>query len=558
VLTVGETIIYEYQFCDVMAKSNKDPILAARRLRTEQYAGGILAVANHLANFCDHVGLVSMLGEIDSHEDFVASALNRRIHTHWLRKADAPTIVKRRFLQEYLAVKLFELYEMKNEWLTAEEDERLCNTLEELLPQYDVVVVADYGHGFITDRAVSVLCDKAKFLAVNAQTNEGNRGFNLISKYPRADYVSIDEPEARLETRRPDADPRELIRIITTRMDCSRMMVTRGKKGCLLYDKETGFVEVPAFSVQLVDRMGAGDAVLALTAPCVALGLTQEQVGFIGNVVGAEACAILGKDLLGRLTLTPAGDFPLLVKFLDSRQNLSVQVHPSEPYAAEHPEAHLKSEAWYIVEAEPGSVIYKGIHEGVTPAQFRAAIEANTREAVEPLMIAVPARVGDCHYLPSGTCHALGKGILVAEVQTPSDTTFRVFDWGRQGRELHIGQAMQCIHFGPPDVAQYEKRTHVAGIFTAVSCLVSCEFFRIEKVRMSEAYQQEIPYDQPTVWIVLKGKGRIELKNADPVPFTRGETLLLAANMDDAKVILDEDTIWLEVTFPQTRNQLLA
>lgn len=261
---------------------------------------------------------------------------------------------------------------------------------------------------------------------------------------------------------------------------------------------------------------------------------------------------------LGRLKRTADGDFPLLVKFLNSRENLSVQVHPSEAYAAEHDDAHLKSEAWYIVDAEPGSVIYKGVREGVTPEAFRAAIESGDAQKVTDLMIVTPVKPGDCHYLPSGTCHALGAGLLVAEVQTPSDTTFRVFDWGRTDRELHVEQAMQCITFGPPEVGAYEKRTHTAGMFTTVSRLVSCEHFAIEKVRMSEAYEQEIPYDQPAVWMVLEGGGEITLGEGLNTTFTRGETLLLPAGMHDPRVRLDADTVWLEITFPQTQRELFA
>jgi mannose-6-phosphate isomerase len=269
-----------------------------------------------------------------------------------------------------------------------------------------------------------------------------------------------------------------------------------------------------------------------------------------------EAIGLHGERLLGRLQLTPTGDFPLLVKFLDAGDNLSVQVHPSPAYAREHPDAHLKSEAWYIIDAVPGSVIYKGVKEGTTPQQFREAIEQNR---VEELMIAVPVKPGDCHYLPSGTCHALGAGILVAEVQTPSDTTYRVYDWGRTGRELHVEQALACIEFGPARTQQYEKRSHIAGMFTAVSHLVSCEYFRIEKVRMTEGYEQEIPYDQPTIWMVLDGRGWITPGGgAKPVDFQRGDTLLMPASCRDAHVRLDADTVWLEVTFPQAANQQLA
>lgn len=274
-----------------------------------------------------------------------------------------------------------------------------------------------------------------------------------------------------------------------------------------------------------------------------------------------QAISVWGKRLLGRLPLTDSGGFPLLVKYLDSRQDLSVQVHPSEDYARAHPKAHLKSEAWYILDADAGAAIYKGVREGVTAEQFRAAIATGTREAVEAMLIRVPVKKGDCHYLPSGTCHALGAGILVAEVQTPSDTTFRVYDWGRPaeiGRELHVAPAMQCIHWGPPDVARQERRTHLAGMFTAVSCLVMCEHFRIEKVRMTEGYEQEVPYDQPAVWMVLEGNGQITTADAPAVDFARGDTLLMPAKMNDPRVKLNENTVWLEISFPRATSMQLA
>lgn len=278
-----------------------------------------------------------------------------------------------------------------------------------------------------------------------------------------------------------------------------------------------------------------------------------------------EAIRRYGQGLLGRLGLTPTGDFPLLVKFLDARENLSVQVHPSPAYTQRHPDAHLKSEAWYIVDAQEDAVIYKGVHEGVSVQQFRRAIES---DAVQQHMIEVPVKAGDCHYLPSGTCHALGAGILVAEVQTPSDTTFRVYDWGRTGRQLHIDQALECIRFGPPDVARQEQRSHIAGIFTTVTRLVTCEHFRIEKVRMSEGYEQELPYDQPAVWVVLQGAGRLVTTHDSQTPqagtrpqevgFEKGQTLLIPAGLAPTHVALDRDTVWLEITFPQALNQSIA
>ena len=258
-----------------------------------------------------------------------------------------------------------------------------------------------------------------------------------------------------------------------------------------------------------------------------------------------------GPALLGRLEPGPDGAFPLLIKLIDAAQPASVQVHPTAEYVRSHSESHLKNEAWYIIDAEPGSVIYKGIRAGVDPPALARVLVSGDADEVRKMLIELPARAGDCHYLPSGTCHALGGGVLIAEVQTPSDTTFRLFDWGRQGRQMHIEQAMDCAHFHQPDVAAFEKRSHIAGMFTTVTRLTTCEHFRIEKVRMVEGFQQELPYDQPAVWIVLEGAGCIDPGNgADPVTFAAVQTLLIPANLTNAKVAFDQDTTWLEVTCP--------
>jgi len=294
VLVIGETIIDEYVFCQVMNKSNKDPILAARHKYVERYAGGALAIANHLAGFCNHVSLLSCLGTENPQEEFVRAHVMSQVDATFLRKSASPTIVKRRFLEEYNAVKLFEVYEINDQPIAGEDEEVLCRHLAGLLPTVDLVIVADYGHGLMSDRIIQILCQQAPFLAVNAQTNAGNRGFNLVSKYPRADFVSIDEPEARLEVRDQSADIPSIIEKLSEKMSSDRFMVTCGSQGTVFRDARHGYFDTPVFSVKLVDRVGAGDACLALTAPCAALDFPPELIGFIGNVAGAEACAVMG------------------------------------------------------------------------------------------------------------------------------------------------------------------------------------------------------------------------------------------------------------------------
>ncbi len=305
VLTIGETIIDEYNFCSAMGKANKEPVLAVRSLYKETYAGGILAIANHISGFCDNVRLLSFLGENRSFKEFISNQLYSNISTKFLLKPGAPTIVKRRYVETYLGTKLFEVYEMEDNSDNPQMERSFLEKLDDWLPESDVVIVADYGHGLFTGKTIEKICEKSKFLAVNTQTNAGNKGYNLISKYPRADFISIAEPEIRLDNRNMNVGIRDLTSNTASRLNCGKMMITRGKKGCLFFDNERGFVEVPAFSVKMVDRIGAGDAVLSITAPLVAAGAPMEAVGFLGNVIGAEACSIMGN----KKPIEPSGLF---------------------------------------------------------------------------------------------------------------------------------------------------------------------------------------------------------------------------------------------------------
>jgi mannose-6-phosphate isomerase len=175
---------------------------------------------------------------------------------------------------------------------------------------------------------------------------------------------------------------------------------------------------------------------------------------------------------------------------------------------------------------------------------------------VEHHLSAVKVKEGHCHFLPSGTVHALGAGILVAEVQTPSDTTFRVYDFQRidpgtgQPRKLHVKEALACIDFsGRP--APEQPRSHVAGFFTTVTRLVSSPYFKLEKVRFVEGVEEPVPYDQPVVWVMLEGEAEVRVADLEqPVRFARGETVLLPAQMSQPRIKTLSDCQWLEVTFP--------
>lgn len=154
----------------------------------------------------------------------------------------------------------------------------------------------------------------------------------------------------------------------------------------------------------------------------------------------------IGSELLGSASPTPAGDFPLLVKLLDTAEHLSIQVHPHEEYVGRRHGWFPKTESWYVLDARPGAAIFKGFRPGVTMEAAWAA--AGTSDLAE-LLQQIPVSRGDFHHLPAGTVHALGAGVTVAEVQTPSDTTLRLYDWTeeyqRSGRPLHVEDGLWAL-----------------------------------------------------------------------------------------------------------------
>jgi mannose-6-phosphate isomerase len=255
-----------------------------------------------------------------------------------------------------------------------------------------------------------------------------------------------------------------------------------------------------------------------------------------------------GRALVGSVPLGSPPHFPLLIKFLDARTNLSVQVHPDRLYAAAHPGVFVKDEAWYIVDAQPDAFIYKGLRPGTTPGQLREAIYNDT---IRDLLNHVPVKPGDCHYLRSGTCHALGAGILVAEVQTTSDTTFRVYDWGR-GRELHVEQALACINFNAPAAPREPAMRTFHNGPSYVEQIMRCGSFTIDRATAPAGSTLPVrPVGEPLIWIVVSGAGRITADaSGQEHPVSIGHTLLFPALMQTGDLRVDADMTWLEVRRP--------
>lgn len=294
VLVVGEAIVDEYVYCAPIGKSTKDPVLACHYKDTEAYAGGSIAVANHIAGYCNEVTLITYLGENERRERFVRDALRKNVEPVFLTKSNSPTVHKRRFVDPYSETKLLELYIMDDRPLSGEDETSLLESIRSHQAGHDLTVVADYGHGLMTPAAIECLCEGDSFLAVNTQSNAGNRGFNPISKYRRADYVCLAQHEIMIETRMRDAPISDLLKEVAQRISCDRFTVTRGQSGSLHYTVGDSFTNVPSFATRVVDRVGAGDAFLSLSSLLVAAGAPWDIVGLAGNVAGSQVVAELG------------------------------------------------------------------------------------------------------------------------------------------------------------------------------------------------------------------------------------------------------------------------
>ncbi|MEI7668686.1 MAG: PfkB family carbohydrate kinase [Pseudomonadota bacterium] len=295
ILIVGDAIIDDYQYVIPMAKASKENIIATRYQDCEQFAGGVFATANHVASFCKEVEIITCLGGRNDYKEFIKSHLKPNVKLTVITRQDSPTICKRRFVDPSYMRKLFEVYYMDDEPLMRDLEDEFNALIDSRISNYDVVISNDFGHGLIGRSTVELLCSKAKFLAVNTQSNSANIGYNLVHKYPRADYACIDAPEARLAVTDKISPIEDVIsKYLPQKINCSKFIVTHGKHGCVTHERGDVVHTIPAVAKSVVDTVGAGDAFLAVTAPLVATGAPLNQIGFIGNIVGALKVAIIG------------------------------------------------------------------------------------------------------------------------------------------------------------------------------------------------------------------------------------------------------------------------
>lgn len=289
---LGESIIDVYTDCKPLAKSSKDPILAFQKFETKVFLGGVMAIADSCSKWakkaivCSTEGYNSEYLTIDakeiSYEKRIISLQNR------------PAIIKHRFVDLNSGNRVFEYYDYDPSPMAPNVQKELVDTLDLEQHYNPLVVIADYGHGFFGEEIITTLCNSNAFLAVNTQSNAGNRGFNTFSKYHRIDFLCLNGGELELELRQKNLDYFQVVPKIMKDKGCKAAVVTLGGEGLIVFDEFGNVSRAPALANRVVDKVGAGDSVLAIASMLAFIGTPVEIIGLLSSIVAAFEVSQLG------------------------------------------------------------------------------------------------------------------------------------------------------------------------------------------------------------------------------------------------------------------------
>ncbi len=293
VLLVGETIIDEYIFCDTIGKSGKEPMLVNKKIKSEKYVGGIIAVANHIASFCKSIDVVSFIGSKNEELELIKKNLKKNVKVNFVKKNNSPTIVKSRLIDNYTKNKIIGIYDLNDENIDKDNELSFSKKINKFIKSSDLTIVVDYGHGIITPKICKLLENKSKFLAVNSQLNSLNQSYHSVSKYSKADFICIHEGELHNEFRSKSLKTENLMTKLKENLKTKNLLITQGKKGSMSLTNKMIF-KCPSFASKVIDRIGAGDTMMAVTSLCFVTNFDDNLTLFIGNVASGNTVSKMG------------------------------------------------------------------------------------------------------------------------------------------------------------------------------------------------------------------------------------------------------------------------
>lgn len=278
-------------------------------------------------------------------------------------------------------------------------------------------------------------------------------------------------------------------------------------------------------------------------------GSSTVNNGALAGKTLPEVLQLLGADLVGEHSAAALaqGRFPLLIKLLDCNRWLSIQVHPDDAYGLEHEGEWGKTEMWVVLHAEPDAELIYGFQRSMTEERY--AQEIGGEQSADGLH-RVSVKTGDVIFVPAGAIHALGPGIIVTEIQQNSDTTYRIYDWGRP-RPLHLQQALDVLDFSLVEPGPIKPRVMLDDEGFTIEQLAACPYFETERLTMPTGYEFFGLCEGATfeLWAVLRGRATI-YSDADPVTLSAVQWALLPAELGEFQVQADQDSVLLRVFVP--------
>ena len=297
VLVIGETIIDQYVFCEALGKSGKEPVLALRDLETQNYLGGSLAIARHLSDFCKEVSVLSFLGEEGTYKSFIKENIEKNIHVNFLTKSNSPTILKRRFVDNIDRKKILGVYSINDDLITKDEEDLFIESFDRLSKEHDLIIISDYGHGLITPKVAKHISKSEIFTSLNAQINAANVGTHSIRKYQDINCLIINANELCHEMRQRDGELEVLAKQLKELINSDYISVTKGKEGAFLLNGNKAPMNCPGFASQVVDKIGSGDALLALLSVCLYSKINSNLSLFIASLAAAQSVETIGNSV---------------------------------------------------------------------------------------------------------------------------------------------------------------------------------------------------------------------------------------------------------------------
>jgi len=295
VLVIGEIIIDQYVFCEAIGKSGKEPVLALKDIKSEQYLGGAGAICRHLSSFCNKISLLSMVGEKGEFIKDIKKSLPKNVNFNYIKKEKSPTIIKKRFLDNTSYNKVLGVYSLNDDILTKSNEKKFIKLLKKLLSNHDLVITSDYGHGLISRASAKLISKHSKYLALNAQVNAANIGYHSMRNYKNVDCVIINENEIRHELRDKNSNIKFLMKKLSKTQNIKNLVVTRGILGAVLYDNnKKKFINCEALTNVAVDKIGAGDAMLSMIAFFFKCGFSNELSLLGGSLAAAQSAETIG------------------------------------------------------------------------------------------------------------------------------------------------------------------------------------------------------------------------------------------------------------------------